>query len=408
MSLIIDCGANTIKAGLSSFDTPLVIPNYIARTKLDRNKTFIGSEILSKSDMGGLIMLLAFQKGYLLNWDVERQVLDHLLGPTHLGINPQDTDLILSEPPFNFASIRDTLDEILFEEYGFRSVTRCTSGNLSAFHYHTDHPLAPSCLVIDSGFSFTHIMPFCGLTPLMNGFVRIDVGGKFLTNQLKDLISYRQINVADETYVINQVKEDTCFVSRDVFADMRACKHEMLSLRETGRFQATGTCIRYILPDFSGTNRGYIHDPLSDEVCPPDRTLSLGNERFSVPEILFNPSDIGLDQMGIAESVQLSLKRSPPIMCESLTRNMVLTGGNTCFRGFRDRLHDELRATLPSIHDLELSLHPDPVSYSWEGGRRLANTDLSSRPPHMSPLAFETYMEQGHNAWISKTTTSFN
>ena len=408
MSLIIDCGACSIKAGLSTDTSPLVIPNCIARTKLDRHRSLVGSEILSHTDMGGLVMLLAFQKGYVVNWDIERQLFDHVLGPSHLSINPPETDLIFTEPPFNFASIRDTLDEILFEEFGFRSVTRCTAANLTAYRYSQQHPLSPACLVIDSGFSFTHVMPFCGLKPVRNGFVRIDIGGKFLTNQLKDLISYRQLNVAEETYVINQVKEDTCFVSRDLYGDMSRCKQEIIAFRESGHVPKAGTFIRYILPDFSDTNRGYIHNPASAEVCPPDRTLNLGNERFSVPELLFTPSDIGLDQMGLAETVQHSLTLTPPLMNESLTGNIILTGGNPLFPGFRDRLFGDLRARIPSLHELALSLPANPVTYAWEGGRELASSEIPSRPPHLSPLSFEEYMEQGHAAWSQKSLISFS
>ncbi len=35
--------------------------------------------------------------------------------------------------------------------------------------------------------------------------------------------------------------------------------------------------------------------------------LRMNNERFMVPEILFNPSDIGIQQMGIPEAVQLAV-----------------------------------------------------------------------------------------------------
>jgi len=35
--------------------------------------------------------------------------------------------------------------------------------------------------------------------------LRIDVGGKLMTNHLKEVISYRQLQVMDETYVMNQV-----------------------------------------------------------------------------------------------------------------------------------------------------------------------------------------------------------
>jgi actin-related protein 6 len=54
--------------------------------------------------------------------------------------------------------------------------------------------------------------------------LRINVGGKHLTNQLKEVISYRQLMVMDETYVINQIKEDVCFVSTDFNIDMKIAK----------------------------------------------------------------------------------------------------------------------------------------------------------------------------------------
>lgn len=33
-------------------------------------------------------------------------------------------------------------------------------------------------------------------------------------------LSLRQLHVMDETYVINQVKEDVCYVSQDFYKDM--------------------------------------------------------------------------------------------------------------------------------------------------------------------------------------------
>lgn len=53
---------------------------------------------------------------------------------------------------------------------------------------------------------------------------RIDVGGKLLTNHLKHLISFRQWNMADETYVVNAVREACNYVSMDWKGDLEACK----------------------------------------------------------------------------------------------------------------------------------------------------------------------------------------
>ena len=52
----------------------------------------------------------------------------------------------------------------------------------------------------------------------------IDIGGKFLTNHLKHLISFRQWNMIDQTYVVNAVREACGYVSLDYNGDLEAVK----------------------------------------------------------------------------------------------------------------------------------------------------------------------------------------
>ena len=59
-----------------------------------------------------------------------------------------------------------------------------------------------------------------------------------MTNQLKEVISYRQLMVMDETYVINQIKEDLCFVSTDFNIDMKIAKY-----RNIERFRFEFDCL---------------------------------------------------------------------------------------------------------------------------------------------------------------------
>jgi hypothetical protein len=53
---------------------------------------------------------------------------------------------------------------------------------------------------------------------------RIDVGGKLLTNHLKELVSFRQWNMMEETYIVNDVKEKCCYVSTQFSADIETCR----------------------------------------------------------------------------------------------------------------------------------------------------------------------------------------
>ena len=48
----------------------------------------------------------------------------------------------------------------------------------------------------------------------------------------------------------------------------------------------------YILPDLSMNQSGRIRQP--DDMIETDQILVMNNERFTVPELLFRPDDIGM------------------------------------------------------------------------------------------------------------------
>ena len=109
-------------------------------------------------------------------------------------------------------------------------------------------------LIIDSGFSFTSILPFFGGLPLRHAAVRVDVGGKLLTNLLIENLSYKEINLKGEGYLVNHIKESLIYISTDFNSDMERVmnrKNESIS-RE------------YVLPDYKVIKKGYIRLPDED------------------------------------------------------------------------------------------------------------------------------------------------
>jgi actin-related protein 5 len=93
--------------------------------------------------------------------------------------------------------------------------------------------------------------------------------------------------------------------------------------------------------------------------------VHLNLERIRVPEVVFQPAIAGLDQAGIIESAQSILTQRLPDA--NLLRDVFLTGGNTLFRGFEERLRDELRAILPNDAPLNVRRARDPVLDAWRG-----------------------------------------
>lgn len=384
VGVIIDNGAYTIKTGLSTDEKPRIIPNAIMKAKAERKRLFIGNQISECRDCSGLYYLLPYEKGYITKWDVQKPVWDYVFMKGLCPIN--EHPVILTQPLFNFKSIQDCIDEIFFEEYEVNSMFRVNPSDLAALKYMSDNKLPTdfTCLIVDTGYSFTHIIPYIKGKKFLNGIRRLNVGGKLLTNHLKDIISYRQYNVMEETYVINQVKEDTCYVAGEV-------KNELEKASKT-----KDIAINYVLPDFNTIRRGYIQD-LKDanqkEIAENCQILRLNNERFVVPEILFYPSDIGMKSMGIAETIVKCIDLCPKDQQEFLANNIVLTGGNCNFPGFRDRVYSEVRSQLPHLWEVKVYQSEDPTSYNWKGGASLLKL------PHFKSylVSREEYNELGSN-----------
>lgn len=223
---ILDNGGYTAKVGFSNQE-PKVVPNCIMKAKSERRRPFIGSQIDECRDASGLFYILPFQRGFLINWDTQKTVWDYMFSKECCPVNFSDTPLIITEPLFNFSSIQEAITEIFFEEYDCTSLLRINATDLAEYNYRKTHN-NKCTVVVDSGYSFTYIVPYINGKKYRDGIRRIDVGGKVLTNHLKEVLSYRQLNVMDETYVINQAKEDSCFVSQDFMQDMAIAKKKGL------------------------------------------------------------------------------------------------------------------------------------------------------------------------------------
>ena len=75
--LVVDNGAYTIKAGFANPspdpDTDChVIPNCIAKSR--DNRVWIGAQMESCSDYGDMAFRRPVQKGFIVNWEAEREI----------------------------------------------------------------------------------------------------------------------------------------------------------------------------------------------------------------------------------------------------------------------------------------------------------------------------------------------
>ncbi|KAJ2083576.1 Actin- protein 6 [Coemansia sp. RSA 988] len=368
-SLILDNGSFTIKCGyIDDEESVRVIPNSVVQTKRTK-RIYIGDQIDISSDLSGLYYRSPFERGYLVHWDAELAIWDRTF--TILGCKPSETNLFLSEPLFNFSKIQRATDEIVFEEYQFASMARApttrfavaNSGNL----IYGNGPNPECILVIDIGHAFSYIVPYHNNRQISAGVRRVDVGGRILTNYLKETVSFRYWNMMDETYIMNAVKERCCFVSQDFRRDIeatRGCIGQRKGNSPLG--------LEYVLPDFMHSKQGFIKGQGGEEEkqMTDKQLLPLCNERFAIPEALFHPSDIGLEQGGLHQAVVQAVNACPEDLRAVLLANIVLVGGGAGLNGLHQRLQCEVQAMVP--HTVRVKVPDDPITWAWRGGCTLA------------------------------------
>ncbi|KAK0202130.1 actin family [Desarmillaria ectypa] len=368
-TVILDNGASTIKAGISS-NSALLIPNAIARSK-SRSTTYFGHELLRCTDHASLTYRLPFDKGFIVDWDAQKAIWDGVFSEQVLGIDTTQTSLLLTEPYHNLPNIQQVYDQFVFEEYEFESYYRCTPASL--IPHGTLFPPSECTLIIDSGFSFTHVVPILQGAPLTPALKRLDIGGKLLTNHLKELLSFRQWNIMDQTHLTNHIKETCCYVSPSFSADLDIARS---------------------LPNPIMREYALAEQRLRQPGDTGGQVLVMNNERFTVPEIIFRPDDIGLDQLGLAGTIAASIALLPEDLQPMFWANIALIGGNTKFPGFRHRLLADLRPLAPVEWDVKVYECADPITAPYD-----AATHLVASPAYKNCVVTRTeYLESGSNA----------
>ncbi|MED6204071.1 Actin- protein 6 [Stylosanthes scabra] len=413
--VVLDNGGGLIKAGFGGERDPAaILPNCLYRSPASKKwlhphplpTTTSTDSAASEPDLTSAAVRRPFDRGYLINSDLQREIWSHLFSSI-LRINPTQSSLLVTEPLFTLPSIQRSLDELVFEDFNFRALYVADSPSLVHLYEASRRPdglvsRAQCSLVVDCGFSFTHASPVFQNFTLNYGVKRIDLGGKALTNYLKELVSFRSVNVMEETFLIDDVKEKLCFVSLDVPRDLRLA-------RESGR-QNPFRCT-YVLPDGITYTKGFVKyperihnylalkdgnggfppvpeetkenmNPLEMAKLPQDRNridlskneFDLTNERFLVPEMMFHPANLGMNEAGLAECIVRAVNSCHPHLHPVLYESIILTGGSTLFPQFAERLEKELRPLVPDDYHVKITTQEDPILGVWRGGSLLASS----------------------------------
>lgn len=237
------------------------------------------------------------------------------------------------------------------------------------------------------------------------------MGGKLLTNYLKELSSLRHYNMMEETYLLNEIKEAVSFVAPSVQQFSTGLERTWKGRLGDKREVDSSIVLDYVLPDYEQSVHGYArpHDPAKSRMRrglqplqgPREDLLPLGNERFAVPELLFSPRDIGIQEVGLPAAVLEAVGVLPEALRITMLANVVVVGGNSLIPGFMERLEAELRMLVPAEWLLNISRAEDPIKHTWLGAARFA-----SQPDRLKEvLVSKTEYDERGSTWLAKKFT---
>ncbi|KAH4000216.1 hypothetical protein HBI70_026470 [Parastagonospora nodorum] len=133
--------------------------------------------------------------------------------------------------------------------------------------------------------------------------------------------------------------------------------------------------------------------PYDQESQKEVNQIHLNVERIRVPEVVFQPTIAGLDQAGIVEIAAniLTERLGDSPARDNVLKDIFLTGGNTLFQGFEERLRTELRAVLPAEQTIQVRRAGDCVLDAWRGAAKWAGAKQS----RSSFVSRQEWMEKG-------------
>lgn len=102
--------------------------------------------------------------------------------------------------------------------------------------------------------------------------------------------------------------------------------------------------------------------------------LHFSVEAIRAAEVLFQPSMVGIQEAGLAETIDYVLKLFPADQQQRLVDNVYLTGGVSKIPGLLERLNKELMEIRPFESTFYAKIAKDPSLDAWNGARKFAVT----------------------------------
>mgnify|MGYP000849027687 FL=1 len=334
-SVVIDNGSGFCKAGVAGEE----VPKSVFRTVVGQAKGimiggmkeyFIGEETKGKN--ATLALIYPIENGLITNWAHIEKIWNHCYYD-ELKIAPEDQPCFLTAAPLTPKADKEKMAEIIFEKF---NVPQFYIGNQAVLSLYASG--RTTGLVLACGDHVSYAAPVSEGNPLDQATQSIKLAGRDLTEYFLKVIQDTDCNLP--TFTIREAAQDLKEKSSLVALEYDPSKKE--------------------------ASQDY------DYQLPDGKSITVGSQRLTGPEILFNPKLISKDGPGIHELAVDSIMKCDVDLRGELYQNICLAGGTAMITRLPERLTKEITSLAPSDMKVQVVAPAERRFSSWIGASILS------------------------------------